>query len=92
MDAQLHPQVYADFCQPLRAFDSTLTLQSIPANMLSVPELTHAIRAANADIVALIRGGGSDEQFSVFENPDPLRAWSGLLVSEIPETAQRLTC
>ena len=69
-------QVYADFCQPLRAFDSTLSLQPIPANMLSAPELAHAIRTANADIIALIRGGGSDEQFSIFEIPDLLRAWS----------------
>ena len=44
--------------------------------MLSLPELTRAIRTANADIIALIRGGGSDEQFSIFENPDMLRAWS----------------
>jgi hypothetical protein len=69
-------QVYADFCQPLRAFDSTLSFQPIPANMLSLRELTRAIRTANADIIALIRGGGSDEQFSMFENPDMLRAWS----------------
>jgi len=69
-------QVYADFCQPLRAFDSTLSFQPIPANVLSLPELTRAIRTANADIIALIRGGGSDEQFSMFENPDMLRAWS----------------
>ena len=90
-------QVYADFCQPLRALDSTLSLQPMPANMLSVPELTHAIRAANADILALIRDGGSDEQFSVFENPELLRAWSDkrayrVLLSDIPETVQRLTC
>jgi len=44
--------------------------------MLSLPELTRAIRTANADIIALIRGGGSDEQFSKFEDPDMLRAWS----------------
>ena len=44
--------------------------------MLSAPERTHAIRTANANIIALIRGGGSDEQFSTFENPDLLRAWS----------------
>jgi exonuclease VII large subunit len=69
-------QVYADFCQPLRAFDSTVSLQPIPTNMLSGLEVTHAIRAANADIIALIRGGGSDEQFSVFEDPDLLLAWS----------------
>jgi hypothetical protein len=36
-------QLYAHFCQPLRAFDSTLSLQPIAANILSVPELTHAI-------------------------------------------------
>ena len=60
--------MYADFCQPLRALDSTLSLQPIPA--------THAIHTANADIIALIRSGGSDEQFSVFENPELLRAWS----------------
>lgn len=34
-----------------------------------------AIRTANTDIIAPIRGSGSDEQFSVFENPDLLRAW-----------------
>ncbi|HEY3453722.1 MAG TPA: hypothetical protein VGK64_03910 [Bryobacteraceae bacterium] len=44
--------------------------------MLSRPELTHAIRTANADVILPIRGGGSDEQFSIFENPDLLRAWS----------------
>jgi exonuclease VII large subunit len=69
-------QVYADFCQPLRAFDSTVSLQPIPANTPSVPELMHAIRTANVDIIALVRGGGNDEEFSVFENPDLLRAWS----------------
>jgi len=68
--------VYVDFCQPLRAFDSTVSLQPIPANTPSAPELMHAIRTANADIVPLIRGGGSDEEFTVFENPDLLRAWS----------------
>ena len=39
-------QVYADFCQPLRAFDSTISLQPIPANMPSAPELTYAIHVA----------------------------------------------
>jgi len=34
-------QVYADFCQPLRAFDSTLPFQPIPANMPVVTG-THA--------------------------------------------------
>ena len=44
-------QVYADLGQPLRTFDSTLSLQPIPANMLSVQELPHAICTANADII-----------------------------------------
>jgi hypothetical protein len=74
-------QVYADFCQPLRASDSTLSFQPNLSNRfrptcLSLPELTHANRMANADVIALIRGGGSDEQFSLFENPELLRAWS----------------
>jgi hypothetical protein len=67
-------QAYADSCQPLRPFESTLSLQPIPANMLLVREFMHAIRTANAHIIALIRGGGSDEQFSVFENPELLRS------------------
>lgn len=48
-------QVYADFSQPLRALDSTVSMQPIPANILSVPELMHAVHTANTDIIALIR-------------------------------------
>lgn len=59
---------------------------------------THArSRTANADIIVLIRGGGSDEQFSVFGNPELPRAWSEkrayrLRVWDIPETIRRSTC
>jgi Exonuclease VII, large subunit len=70
-------QVYSDFCQALRDFDNSLPLPSIPTNMLSLAELTNAISTASADVLVLIRGGGKEKQFSVFDHPDLLRIWAG---------------
>jgi exonuclease VII large subunit len=67
-------QVSADFCNRWAHSTAHYPCNRFRPTRCLVPELAHAIRTANADIIALIRGGGSDEQFSVFENPELLRA------------------
>jgi exodeoxyribonuclease VII large subunit len=69
-------QVYADFCQPLRPFEAELQLEAIPANMLALSELAQAVRQATGDVLVLIRGGGREEPFGVFDHPDLLQAWA----------------
>jgi hypothetical protein len=67
--------VCADFSRRGASLDSTLPLQPITTSMLSLSEATHTIRAARADIVALMRGGESTQQFVVFK-PPKCCAWS----------------
>lgn len=67
-------QVDQDFLQELLSVGDQVEIEKIPVNILSAEDIADGIRRANGDVVALIRGGGSEDQFDVFENPDVVEA------------------
>ncbi len=65
-----------DFFGQLEPLGHRVKIDRIGINMLSAADMVHAIGAADSHIIAIIRGGGSPEQFDVFDDMDVLRAFS----------------
>ena len=61
-------QVDEDFLQELGAAGGSVKREMLPVNILSADEIAGAIRAATGNVLVLIRGGGDDDQFEVFDN------------------------
>lgn len=54
---------------------SGVELEYCPANMKEPTSIAQAIEEATGDIVVIVRGGGNEGDFEVFNNPDILEAW-----------------
>jgi exodeoxyribonuclease VII large subunit len=69
-----HAQVDQDFLLELQAVSDLVKLEKIPVNVLSAQDIVDGIRKAAGQVVVLIRGGGSADQFEVFDDPTVLEA------------------
>lgn len=67
-------QVDQDFLLELQAVSDLVKLERISVNVLSAQDIADGIVRANGKVVALIRGGGSADQFEVFDDPAVLEA------------------
>ena len=67
-------QVHRDFLNRLVAVRPAIEVREVPVSMHDAVVLARAIRAARGDVLAVVRGGGSDHAFAVFETPDVLQA------------------
>lgn len=61
-------QVMADFCGSVAPVASLLRINEVNVPMDSAHEIALAINRADADILVVIRGGGSPEQFAVLDD------------------------
>lgn len=66
-------QVRDDFMSEVSGVPG-LSVAFVTANMTSVDEVVKAIREASCDILVVIRGGGDDSQFEVFNNMQVITA------------------
>lgn len=67
-------RVDEDFSRGLGDISSRCEVTWIPVRITSAEEIAAAVAGCNADILVIIRGGGDDEEFSVFEEPVVLEA------------------
>jgi exonuclease VII large subunit len=67
-------QVSGDFQHEIVKVADIIDVDYLPVNMTHAGAIAEAIEAAEGDILAIIRGGGPVEQFSVFEDPRVLNA------------------
>ncbi len=63
-----------DFLHEIDKLGDRIVVDRIPVNILSVDEIAAGIRQAAGDIVAIIRGGGDETQFDVFDSVEVLEA------------------
>lgn len=61
-------QVASDCMAELSQLGSALDVYPVPINMLDTVAIATAIRDAAADVVVIIRGGGSSQDFEVFDD------------------------
>jgi exonuclease VII large subunit len=61
-------QVFDDFLRGLGNYRSHMSVERVTANMLDPTSVSEAISGIHTDIVAVIRGGGSKDQFAVFDD------------------------
>lgn len=83
-------QVDQDFLLELQSLSHWVQIERIPVNILSAQEIADGIKRATGNVVAVIRGGGSAEQFDVFEDPivvDALAAKEAYRVLGLGHTA-----
>lgn len=52
-----------------------VSLEYFPVNILSIDDIIKAISEAKGDILVIVRGGGSDGEFEVFNDFKLLEAW-----------------
>lgn len=69
-------QVDADFKNGLGEQAERCIIKAIPVRITSVAEIAQAIQESTADILAIIRGGGPESDFQVFNDDLVLRALS----------------
>jgi len=77
----IHPQssfVVADFENRLEDLikKNYVTITHKPVNILDSDSIIKAIRGSSGDIVLIIRGGGNDGEFEVFNTPQLIKAWT----------------
>lgn len=63
-----------DFLQELAPIEGQVEIEKIPVNILSAEDIAAGIRRASGNVVAVIRGGGNEDQFDVFENAQVIEA------------------
>lgn len=63
-----------DFLQELVPIEGQVEIEKIPVNILSAEDIAAGIRRASGNVVAVIRGGGNEDQFDVFENAQVIEA------------------
>ncbi len=66
--------VIEDFEHQLGSLEG-VELELVPVNFQEPEAVRDAIRSASGDVVILMRGGGSDGDFEVFNRPPVLEAW-----------------
>lgn len=52
-----------------------VSLEYFPVNILSIDDIIRAISEAKGDILVIVRGGGSDGEFEIFNDFKLLEAW-----------------
>lgn len=67
-------QVDQDFLLELQAVSDLVKIEKISVNVLSAQDIADGIAKAKGHVVVLIRGGGSADQFEVFDAPAVLEA------------------
>ena len=67
-------KVDEDFLRSLGREIQYCTIQRVPVRMSSAEQITAAIATSQADVVVLIRGGGADSDFEVFNTPSVVAA------------------
>ncbi|MFA1602331.1 exodeoxyribonuclease VII large subunit [Alcaligenes faecalis] len=70
-------QVDEDFYNGLGDQSGRCKINSLPVRITSAQEVAEAIRSSEADILVIIRGGGPDIDFAVFNDADVLKALAG---------------
>jgi exonuclease VII large subunit len=70
-------QVSGDFRHEIMKVADVVDVEDLPVNMTNPAAIAAAIEAAAGDVLAIIRGGGPAEQFSVFEDPRVINALAG---------------
>lgn len=76
-------KVEKDFMHAIAPIMEFITLTNVYVNMTDKHEITTAIQNARTDILCIIRGGGPESQFEVFNDPMVLSAiakWPGYRV------------
>lgn len=69
-------QVDEDFYNGLGEAAGRCQIRPVPIRITSASEVAEAIRSSHADILIIIRGGGEDVDFAVFNNAEVLSALS----------------
>jgi exonuclease VII large subunit len=67
-------QVDDDFTQALGSSLARIDVKPIPVRMSSPSAIAEAIRSSSADVLAIVRGGGSESDFTAFNDPVVLSA------------------
>lgn len=70
----LRAQVYDDCRSELDKLQKMIQVQAVPTNMTQPASIASAIEKAAGDVVMLIRGGGDEREFDVFDHPDVVEA------------------
>jgi len=70
----LSSQTKLDFERQLKGLEG-IAIEYHPANILSSEHIVKTIRSARGDILVIIRGGGDDPEFEVFNDFSVLEAW-----------------
>lgn len=65
-----------DFLHEIDRLGNQILLERIPVNMLSAADIAAGVARATGDVVAVIRGGGDDSQFEVFDMLPVLEAFA----------------
>jgi exonuclease VII large subunit len=69
--------VCADFLEELGDMSKDLQIEHIEVSMTNPADIAEKIRNCSADIMVLIRGGGDEGEFMVFDSPAVLEALGG---------------
>ena len=76
--------VESDFAHELSGHgESLVEIDKLPVNIISADSLVQAIDRANGDIVAIIRGGGDEAQFDVFDDERVVRAFAAKMAYRV---------
>lgn len=67
-------EVELDFKREIKFLGSSVEVEKIPVNMLSAPEIIKAINNSRHDILVLVRGGGEEYQFDLFNQQELIEA------------------
>ena len=67
---------YQDFKTKLRESEFNLQIEDIPTDITSPDSLIEAIKRAGGNVLVLLRGGGSEEVFSVFDDLRVVKVWA----------------
>lgn len=67
-------KVDEDFLRALGQEGRSFHIHRVPVRMSSVEQIAAAIMATQADVVVLIRGGGAEAEFEVFNHPEVVAA------------------
>lgn len=67
-------QVLEDFQGSLKEVANSVQVEAIQVSITNEPEIAQAISSARADIIAVIRGGGPESEFAVFDSEPVLLA------------------
>lgn len=92
--ALIHPStgdVKNDFLRQLSGVEN-ITVNTYPVNIFSFEEIKQAVEESSGDIVVIIRGGGDDAGFEVFNQRELLEVWGSkdaYRISALGHTSQR---